>query len=216
MKKLFLTLALALATVVSANAQFGVIGGWTNSNAKVEGSWKPDTKNMSLYHLGVAYKIKLGPIFAAQPELAYQVKGATIQDAGTTLSTRGGYVELGLGMHLGVDLLIFRPFLLFEPFIGYQVYGNEDFQLSRLYASSRYVDSGVGNYLKDAKNKFEGGFGVGGGLELLNHFQISVQWFKNIGQLYNGGKLNDYADVLSGLKDVKNYSGVKITIGMFF
>ena len=216
MKKLFLTLALALATVVSANAQFGVIGGWTNSNAKVEGSWKPDTKNMSLYHLGVAYKIKLGPIFAAQPELAYQVKGATIQDAGTTLSTRGGYVELGLGMHLGVDLLIFRPFLLFEPFIGYQVYGNEDFQLSGLYASSRYVDSGVGNYLKDAKNKFEGGFGIGGGLELLNHFQISVQWFKNIGQLYNGGKLNDYADVLSGLKDVKNYSGVKITIGMFF
>ena len=50
----------------------------------------------------------------------------------------------------------------------------------------------------------------------MNHFQITVQWFKNIGQLYDGGKFNDYADVLSGLKDVKNYSGVKITLGMFF
>ena len=210
MKKLFLTLALVFATLASANAQFGVIGGWTSSNAKVDGSWKPDTKSMSLYHLGVAYKIKMGPIFAAQPELSYQVKGAVLNDNISTLSTRGGYVELGLGMQLGVDLLVFRPFVLFQPFIGYQVYGNEDLQVFGLNSSVPY------NQLKDAKNKFEGGFGVGGGLELMNHFQITVQWFKNIGQLYDGGKFNDYADVLSGLKDVKNYSGVKITLGMFF
>lgn len=210
MKKLFLTLALVFATLASANAQFGVIGGWTSSNAKVDGSWKPDTKSMSLYHLGVAYKIKMGPLFAAQPELSYQVKGAVLNDNISTLSTRGGYVELGLGMQLGVDLLVFRPFFLFQPFIGYQVYGNEDLQVFGLSSSVPH------NQLKDAKNKFEGGFGVGGGLELMNHFQITVQWFKNIGQLYDGGKFNDYADVLSGLKDVKNYSGVKITLGMFF
>lgn len=210
MKKLFLTLALVFATLASANAQFGVIGGWTSSNAKVDGSWKPDTKSMSLYHLGVAYKIKMGPLFAAQPELSYQVKGAVLNDNISTLSTRGSYVELGLGMQLGVDLLVFRPFFLFQPFIGYQVYGNEDLQVFGPSSSVAY------NQLKDAKNKFEGGFGVGGGLELMNHFQITVQWFKNIGQLYDGGKFNDYADVLSGLKDVKNYSGVKITLGMFF
>ena len=210
MKKLFLTLALVFATLASANAQFGVIGGWTSSNAKVDGSWKPDTKSMSLYHLGVAYKIKMGPLFAAQPELSYQVKGAVLNDNFSTLSTRGSYVELGLGMQLGVDLLVFRPFFLFQPFIGYQVYGNEDLQVFGPSSSVPY------NQLKDAKNKFEGGFGVGGGLELMNHFQITVQWFKNIGQLYDGGKFNDYADVLSGLKDVKNYSGVKITLGMFF
>ena len=210
MKKLFLTLALVFATLASANAQFGVIGGWTSSNAKVDGSWKPDTKSMSLYHLGVAYKIKMGPLFAAQPELSYQVKGAVLNDNISTLSTRGSYVELGLGMQLGVDLLVFRPFFLFQPFIGYQVYGNEDLQVFGPSSSVLY------NQLKDAKNKFEGGFGVGGGLELMNHFQITVQWFKNIGQLYDGGKFNDYADVLSGLKDVKNYSGVKITLGMFF
>ncbi|MBR1698883.1 MAG: outer membrane beta-barrel protein [Bacteroidales bacterium] len=214
MKKLFLTLALVFATLASANAQFGVIGGWTSSNAKVDGSWKPDTKSMSLYHLGVAYKIKMGPLFAAQPELSYQVKGAVLNDNISTLSTRGGYVELGLGMQLGVDLLVFRPFFLFEPFIGYQVYGSDDFQVFSYDANS--FTEPVRSYLRDAKNKFEGGFGVGGGLELMNHFQITVQWFKNIGQLYDGGKFNDYADVLSGLKDVKNYSGVKITLGMFF
>lgn len=216
MKKLLLAIALAVVTGISANAQFGVIGGWTNSNATVDSNWKPDTKSMSLYHLGVAYKIKMGPVFSAQPELSYQVKGAIVQDAASNLSTRGGYVELGLGMQLGVDLLVFRPFFVFEPFIGYQVYGNEDLQLVSSVSSTPLSFSSVGNSLNDAKNKFEGGFGIGGGVELLNHFQISVQWFKNIGQLYDGGKFKDSASALSDLKNVKNYSGVKITIGMFF
>ena len=216
MKKLILCIALALAGVASANAQFGVIGGWTSSNTKVDGNWKPDTHSMSLYHLGVAYKIKMGPLFSAQPELAYQVKGATIKDAFTSLSTRSGYVELGLGMQLGVDLLIFRPFFLFEPFLGYQVYGNEDLQLVSSVSSTPLSFSSVGNSLKDAKNKFEGGFGIGGGLELMNHFQITVQWFKNIGQLYDGNKVDATVFEWSGIKDIKNYSGVKITLGMFF
>ena len=216
MKKLILCIALALAGVASANAQFGVIGGWTSSNTKVDGNWKPDTHSMSLYHLGVAYKIKMGPLFSAQPELAYQVKGATIKDAFTSLSTRSGYVELGLGMQLGVDLLVFRPFFLFEPFLGYQVYGNEDLQLVSSVSSTPLSFSSVGNSLKDAKNKFEGGFGIGGGLELMNHFQITVQWFKNIGQLYDGNKVDATVFEWSGIKDIKNYSGVKITLGMFF
>jgi hypothetical protein len=217
MKKLFLCIALVLAAMATANAQFGVIGGWTSSNTSTDGNWKPDTKSMSLYHVGVAYKIKMGPIFSAQPELSYQVKGATLKDNFRNLSTRGGYLELGLGMQLGVDLLVFRPFFLFEPFIGYQVYGSEDFQVFSYDANS--FTEPVRSYLRDAKNKFEGGFGVGGGLELMNHFQISVQWFKNIGQLYNGDKLNASAieaAATSDLKDVKNYSGVKITLGMFF
>jgi hypothetical protein len=214
MKKLFLCIALVLAAMATANAQFGVIGGWTSSNTSTDGNWKPDTKSMSLYHVGVAYKIKMGPIFSAQPELSYQVKGATLKDNFRNLSTRSGYVELGLGLQLGVDLLVFRPFFLFEPFIGYQVYGSVDYNIFTYGMDMEPFRS----YLRDAKNKFEGGFGVGGGLELMNHFQISVQWFKNIGQLYNGDKLNASAveAAVSDLKDVKNYSGVKITLGMFF
>jgi len=214
MKKLFLCIALVLAAMATANAQFGVIGGWTSSNTSTDGNWKPDTKSMSLYHVGVAYKIKMGPIFSAQPELSYQVKGATLKDNFRNLSTRSGYVELGLGLQLGVDLLVFRPFFLFEPFIGYQVYGSDDYNIFTYGMDMEPFRS----YLRDAKNKFEGGFGVGGGLELMNHFQISVQWFKNIGQLYSGDKLSASAveAVVSDLKDVKNYSGVKITLGMFF
>ena len=123
-------------------------------------------------------------------------------------------MELGLGMQLGVDLLVFRPFFLFEPFIGYQVYGSEDYNIFTYGMDMEPFRS----YLRDAKNKFEGGFGVGGGLELMNHFQISVQWFKNIGQLYSGDKLSASAveAAVSDLKDVKNYSGIKITLGMFF
>jgi hypothetical protein len=43
-----------------------------------------------------------------------------------------------------------------------------------------------------------------------------VQWFKNIGQLYDGNKVDATVFEWSGIKDIKNYSGVKITLGMFF
>ena len=48
MKKLFLCIALVLAAMATANAQFGVIGGWTSSNTSTDGNWKPDSKSMSL------------------------------------------------------------------------------------------------------------------------------------------------------------------------
>lgn len=205
MKRLILCAALVLATFASANAQFGVIGGWTSSKAHIDGNWKPDVKSMSLYHVGVAYKIKIGPLLAVQPELSYQLKGGNLKSDALNLSSRGGFVELGLGMQLGLDLLLVRPFFVFQPFLGYQVYGNED--VSTPFYSKE---------LALAKNKFEGGFGIGGGLELMNHFQITVQWFKNIGQLYDGNKVDATVFEWSGIKDIKNYSGVKITLGMFF
>lgn len=205
MKRLILCAALVLATFASANAQFGVIGGWTSSKAHIDGNWKPDVKSMSLYHVGVAYKIKIGPLLAVQPELSYQLKGGNLKGDALNLSSRGGFVELGLGMQLGLDLLLVRPFFVFQPFLGYQVYGNED--VSTPFYSKE---------LALAKNKFEGGFGIGGGLELMNHFQITVQWFKNIGQLYDGNKVDATVFEWSGIKDIKNYSGVKITLGMFF
>ncbi len=221
MKRLILCAALVLATFASANAQFGVIGGWTSSKAHIDGNWKPDVKSMSLYHVGVAYKIKIGPLLAVQPELSYQLKGGNLKGDALNLSSRGGFVELGLGMQLGLDLLLVRPFFVFQPFLGYQVYGNEDVSTPFYYA---LIDNPNGpsevsygsKELTLAKNKFEGGFGIGGGLELMNHFQITVQWFKNIGQLYDGNKVDATVFEWSGIKDIKNYSGVKITLGMFF
>ncbi|MBP5483667.1 MAG: outer membrane beta-barrel protein [Bacteroidales bacterium] len=216
MKKLILTIALALATFTAANAQFGIIGGYTTSNTKLSGStFTAELKNANLWHAGIAYKIEMGPIFTLQPALVYQTKGSVVNADVRNLQTNTGYVELEIGAQVGIDLLAFRPFFLLEPFIGYGVVSGEKF--SGTVTGMSYDD--VNKYLNDAKNKFEVGFGVGGGVEIFDHVQLSVQWFMNVGKLYNEDKLNSdsiYSVVTSGYKDVKNYQGIKVTVGIFF
>lgn len=217
MKRFVTLLAVLLASVSVAHAQFGVVGGFTSSYTSLDNKTLDNIKNVSLFHAGVAYKIKMGPLFALQPGLSYQMKGATMQEMISsvdisTLNTKSGFVELSLGAQLGVDLLVFRPFLLVEPFVGYQVYSYTDCGGSLSLADCQA-------YLNDAKNKLEVGFGVGGGVELLNHLQLSVQWFMNAGQLYSDEQLNADAIrsvVASNYKDIKNYQGIKVSLGIFF
>ncbi len=220
MKKILTILALAFATATVANAQIGIIGGFTSSNSSADMSnLKGELKNVSLYHAGIAYKAEIGNFFALQPALQYQVKGATLNELGEStigdFQTKTGFVELSLGLQAGVDLLAFRPFAVFEPFIGYAVTGTENFADT----DGKYTVDSVSKQLVDAKNKLEYGFGVGGGVELLDHVQISVQWFMNLGNLYNGEKLNvDPATTAASvdLKNLKNYQGIKVTLGLFF
>ena len=201
MKKLLLTLALVFGTLTAANAQFGIIGGWTMAKVPTTGA-ELMPKNGNLFHAGVAYKFDFGPFFTLQPELVYQGKASYVEHGGSTLYSRGNYLELGVGAQVGIDLLALRPYFLFEPFIGYDLGA-----LNRLNGE-------VNQVLNEAKNKFEGGFGVGGGIELVNHIQISVQWFMNFGKLFNGNKLNNTD--WSRLANLNNYQGVKITLGLFF
>lgn len=222
MKRFLTLIVVLLATATIAHAQFGIVGGFTLSNTSVKNWEAASTKNMSQFHAGIAYKIKLGPLFALQPQLTYEAKGATVQEIAsgggsqtvlTSLKTNGGFVELGVGAQLGIDLLAFRPFILAQPFVGYQVYGKEN--LEALSVSSDDLNA----YMAAAKNKLEWGFGVGGGVELLNHLQLSIQWFMNIGQMYNSDKLDADAlmsVVVSNYKKLQNYQGVKFTLGVFF
>lgn len=207
MKKLLVTLALVLGTLTAAHAQIGIIGGWTTAKTPTSAaSLSPSNGNM--FHAGMAYKFELGPFFALQPALVYQGKTAYVDGASAsgaasgTLYSRGNFLELELGLQVGIDLLALRPYFLFEPFIGYD-----------LGANNKYNGS-IEKVLNDARNKFEYGFGVGGGIELVNHIQISVQWFMNIGNLYDGNKIN--ATAFSQYANLKNYQGVKVTLGLFF
>lgn len=221
MKKILTILALAFATATVANAQIGIIGGFTSSNSSADlKNLSGELKNVSLYHAGVAYKFELGNFFVIQPQLAYQVKGAALNEAigGLDLSsfqTKTGFVELSVGLQGGVDLMAFRPFILAEPFIGYAVTGTENFADE----NGKYTIDTFSKGINEAKNKLEYGFGVGGGIELLNHVQISVQWFMNLGKLYDNDKL--VADPITAveaadLKNLKNYQGIKVTVGLFF
>ena len=217
MKKLFLTITLALLTFTAANAQFGIIGGFTSSSTKLPKgtNWSAEVKNAPLWHAGVAYKIGMGPFFTLQPQLVYQTKGSKVNDGARDFKSQAGFVELELSAQLGLDLLMLRPFIMLEPFIGYDVTPGEILNGSITGITSDEVNK----YLRNAKNKFEVGFGVDGGIEVMRHVQVSVQWFMNAGKLFNEDKLA--ADtvmkaIATNYKDINNYQGLKVTVGIFF
>lgn len=218
MKKVVAVLAVALTTVSAAHAQFGIVGGFTSSNTKLDiNNVHANFKAVSLYHAGVAYKVPIGSFFVIQPELTYEMKGGNLSESSSfgllteSLQTKTGYLELGLGLQGGVDLIAFRPFVLVQPFVGYAVYAGKE-----TGAVSGIPVDDFSKTLLDAKNKMEYGIGLGGGIELMKHVQISVQWFTNFGKLYNGDKIRAAYTDLSDLKDVRNYSGLKVTLGLFF
>ena len=206
MKKILTLVAVAAASLVmasKAHAQFGVIAGLTSSKVNATEAVK-DAKNIVLYHAGLTYKFDLGAGFAIQPSAIYQVKGAKISSIGETTGTqlKTGFVEIPVSIQWGPDLMAFRPYAFAEPFIGYQV---KDFSKSATF-------SDVGT---DIMNKMEYGFGLGGGLEIASHVQLSVQWFKNLGTIINDGKGQTGSEWWSKIKGNK-YQGIKFSLAILF
>jgi hypothetical protein len=214
MKKILTLLVAVLATATVAHAQFGIIGGWTTAKLDTK-DLKANFKGLDNFHAGIAYHAKLPLGFALQPELTYERKGAKMETesiyAGIS-STKSHCVELGLGVQWGVDLLIARPFVVAEPFIGYQFANQEQVSIGSYQVDVESITKALNN----AKNKLEYGIALGAGVDIVRHVQLSVKWYKNLGPLFNEGKLNDVGEgVVNAIKD-KNYQGVKITLGIFF
>ncbi len=91
--------------------RFGLLGGFTSSSTNVE---KMDLSSVSLYHAGVALHVPVGPTFAVQFQLQYQVKGATLDKMDTSpaslqsLETKVGYLELPVQLQLRIPLPVVR------------------------------------------------------------------------------------------------------------
>ena len=201
--KRFLTLAAAVAAsmilAAGAHAQFGFLVGLTSSSVKMASS-----DAISLYHAGLTYKINLPSGFAIQPAVLYQVKGANVGHLDTAteedFKVKTGFVEVPLGLQWGPHLAAFRPYVFAEPFFGYRVSstdrGNDSFR----------------DWASQAKNKFEYGFGLGAGLEISDHLQLSVQWFNNLGTMFSKP-----AEAGSeSLGKVKNFEGIKFSLAILF
>ena len=214
MKKILVFAALFASVMAASAQQFGVKGGLTLSTLGGVDNPK-ENKDVILYEAGVVYKADLGGGFAIQPALGYQVKGAKYEQNITqnTVESKTGYVELSVGAQWGPDLLAFRPYIFAEPFIGYAVAGNESLTL-RSGVSAKDINAA----LPKAKNKLEYGAGVGIGLEIAYHIQLSCQYFNNFGKLYNEDKLNtgDLAGIGASFTKLKSYQGVKLTLAVLF
>lgn len=221
MKKIFALIAVAMASVMVANAQIGIVAGIGSSTTTInEEDILANLNGVNDYHLGLAVKVPLPLGFAIQPELIYQIKGADLgqvvngekktEEATQEFKFNSGFAELNVGVQWGLDLVAFRPFVFAKPFIGYQL--NE--------GAVKEFSEDTEKALDDAKNKLEYGFSIGAGLDLLEHFQLSVEFFKNLGALYNAeGEVNASKDDIpdtSKLTDLSNYGGIKVSLGFFF
>ena len=217
MKKILTLIVALMATTAVAHAQFGIIGGWTTSRTSINTkNFNENFKGLDNFHAGIAYHAKLPLGFALQPELTYERKGATLQPSEGVYvgvsSSKSHSVELGLGVQWGIDLLVARPFVVAEPFVGYR-FANQE----QVSAGSFQVDiDALTKALNDAKNKLEYGIALGAGVDIVRHVQLSVKWYKNLGPLFNEGKLNDVGKTVTAAIKDKNYQGVKITLGIFF
>lgn len=196
--------ATSLLMAARAQAQPGIVAGLTSSKVNVSAAAE-DINSISLYHAGLVYKADLGAGFAIQPGVIYQVKGANLGNIKDTSSDqlKTGYVEIPVGIQWGPDLVAFRPYVFAEPFIGYQI--------ASFNKGATFSDVG-----SDVMNKLEYGFGLGGGLEIASHVQLSVQWFKNMGTLINDDRAKSGEAWWSEVKDVQNYQGIKFTLAILF
>ena len=212
MKRLFLTAVAAVAVMVSglnagAQVKVGVLGGFTSSSTKASDI---STESVSLYHAGLAAKVSLPFNLAIQPQLVYQVKGTAV-DGSVDFSMKTGYVEVPVQLQWGPDLLICRPYVLAEPFVGYAV-----------NVKSVASVAGVEKIVKDFKdlnlNRFEYGLGVGAGVEFWR-LQLAIKYFWNFGELT--GEAKDLAGTISGaaydaISDGKSFSGINVSLALFF
>lgn len=212
MKRLFLAAVAAVAVMASglnagAQVKFGVLGGFTSSSTKASDI---KTESVSLYHGGVAARVALPYDFAIQPQLVYQVKGTAV-DGTVDFNMKTGYVELPVQLQWGPDLMVCRPYVLAEPFVGYAVN-------VKSVTSAAPIEYVVNDFKNLNLNRFEYGLGVGAGIEFWR-LQLSAKYFWNFGQIVGDGeKLSDKfaGEVYKAISDGKSFSGINVSLAIFF
>lgn len=209
MKKLIVIVA-ALLVAVSAHAQLGVVAGITSSKTDLKAA-KDDVKNISLYHVGLTYKMDFG-LLAIQPSLIYNMKGSkfSVLDLTDNLNTsfeyKTGYVELPVQVQAGINLGLARLYGFVEPFLGYAVTN----QVSFAQGEPKKVWDNV-------KSKMEYGVGLGAGVELIQHVQVSVKYFWNMGLVYGPGNGSDISiKTVAAAVGERKCNGISASVALLF
>ena len=204
MKKLIVVVA-SLLVAVSAYAQFGVVAGVTSSKSDLK-SAIADASNITQYHVGVTYKMSLGA-FAIQPSILYNMKGTKMNVAeltSTELDYKTGYIEVPVQLQLGLNLGLARIYGFAEPFIGYAITNAATLSGKDLKADWDNV-----------KNRLEYGVGLGAGVELIKHVQVSVRYFWNLGDMY-GVELKDIIPTATATIGSSKASGIAASVALLF
>ncbi len=212
MRKSLFAVVLAVALLFGTDAfaqrytssRVGVMGGFTSSAAKIK---DVDTKSVSLYHIGLTAAFPVGGGFSIQPSILYQVKGAsadnlgdmTVSDLGKSFETKVGYLEVPVQIQWGPDLMLFRPYVFAEPFVGYKI------------SSSNNETAKV---FKDELKKVEYGLGLGAGIDVWR-LQISAKYFWNFGKIYETGDTAE-STIRDAVNNGNNFNGIMASVAFFF
>jgi len=226
MKKILIA-AVVLMTMFGVNAgaqiRFGVLGGFTSSSSKVS---EIDAKSISLYHVGFTMRAKFGPM-AIQPSLLYQMKGTNMENYEklpvaqaiglTEIETKVGYLELPVQLQYGLDLLLLRPYIFAEPFVGYAVnISNDAHGLSGVVQAAKDIKN---DFKESNFNRFEYGLGLGAGVD-IGSLQVSAKYFWNFGSLADEDEVPNAHDITKSMteafKSKKSFNGISISLAYFF
>ena len=176
MKKMAIVAALLLLGISARAQHFGVIGGLTTSTTNFSRAYQEVKDGMiAQWHAGVAYNQPLILGLSLQPALEYNVKGARMQGA-DNVDFKTGFIELPVQVQYGWNVLgILRPYVMLEPFIGVAVFNDQKVS----------IGSGWKNTWDNVASRFEWGLGLGAGMDLFKHVQVSLRWYWNFGNVYS-------------------------------
>ena len=215
MKKIIIAIA-ALFVAATASAQIGISAGLTSSSTTLDGAYSDVVSGaVNQYHVVLPYEIGIGNLLAIQPSVLYNVKGSNfnVEDlTSTSLNFKTGFVEVPVQVQLGFGLgTLARVYALAEPYVGYAI-TNEVTTKSAIAAAANTQQT-----WDNVKNRLEYGVGVGAGVELLRHLQVSVKYFWTLSDLYGlqDATLDNVINSLGNI-NMKNANGVAATVTILF
>lgn len=198
MKK-FLALTLGILIVSTSSfsqSRFGIKGGlnfasMSNISSNVDETWQ----NQTGYQLGVALQIKVPLLgLSIQPELLYSTVNTSINDdPENTINI--DYLTLPVNLEIGIDMLVFRPFIVASPFISYAIQNN-----------TRIENQPISDI-----NRFDYGIGLGAGFDLWK-LQVMGKYNWGLGKLETADETWDQA----GTYKNATLQGFQISVAFLF
>ncbi len=199
MKKTLIVLCVMLLCALQMRAQsgFGIKGGLSyNSMSDIEiENWESSFKKKTGFHAGILYKARLVGGLALQPELLYIQKGGNLnlKTMGKNADFKVHHIQLPVNLQWGIDLMLFRPFIMVSPYIGYAIANGDELKGLKW----------------DNMNRFEYGIGLGAGLDIWK-FQVTGRYCWDLGKVaefeWNG------IDTFKGGKD----KGFELSLAFIF
>ncbi|MFA6335074.1 MAG: porin family protein [Bacteroidales bacterium] len=170
---------LLISTSAFSQTRFGIKGGlnftsMANISSNVDETWK----NQVGYQLGIALQFKVPAVgLTIQPELLYSTVETTEKNSDLDKSIKLDYITLPLNFEFGVDMLVFRPFIVASPYVSYAI-----------QKGARLEDQPW-----DDINRFDYGIGLGAGIDLWK-LQVMGKYNWGLGKLRSAGATWDESE----------------------